>query len=75
MRTLFTGQRERERERERERKREKERERERKRERERERESRKCVRAPSIPHSFSQSVSMRDYYINNNKSVCLLNNI
>jgi hypothetical protein len=60
--TLFTGQRKRDIY--------KERERERKREIElHAHASRKCGHALSIPHSVSQSVSMRDYYINS-KQLC-----
>jgi hypothetical protein len=70
------GERERKSERKRERGREREIEREREREGKREKEgeralharaSRKCGRALSIPHSFIQSVSMRDYIIYNIK--------
>ncbi len=70
--TLFTGQRKRERKNEREREKEREKEKVREKEGEGEREvervlhapsSRKCGRAQSIPHSVSQSVSMRDYII------------
>ncbi len=37
----------------------------------RERNSRKCRHALSVPHSFSHSVSMRDYYINDTASSML----
>ncbi len=47
---------------EREREREREKEREKERERERERKSRMCGHDLIIPHSFSQSVSKRDYF-------------